>query len=82
MKPTPAELLETKAENLNRARRLSKALAYYKNECLSEPGPVDDFSLIDLLSDARHYCDEQALDYAVQDRAAYANYSMELRGGL
>jgi hypothetical protein len=31
----------------------------------------------DLLSDLRHFCDEQAIDYAEQDRIAYDNYRAE-----
>jgi hypothetical protein len=36
------------------------------------------FSLIDLLADARHWCDANDQDYADLDRIAYQHYLAEL----
>jgi hypothetical protein len=40
----------------------------------------DHTALRDLLADLRHYCDYTGLDFAKEDKAAYASYLEELRG--
>lgn len=39
--------------------------------------PNEDYSVQDMLSDIRHYCDECDLDFAQLDRMAYMNYTAE-----
>ncbi len=64
--------------NKHRAARCRKVLASYKTaDTLAD-------CLIDLLADARHWCDKNGQDFANLDRQAYDHYVAELeeeRGG-
>ena len=43
-----------------------------------ESGVSDEESALrDLLTDLRHYCDREGLDFAAEDRQAYQGYVME-----
>ncbi len=58
--------------NHNRARRLGKALRRYDTDN-SELG-----NLIDMLTDARHWCDRHGEAYAKLDRIAHDHYFCEV----
>ena len=60
--------------NQDRADLIEKVLADHFD--LSDLDP--ETALSDLLADARHYCDDQELDYAECDRRAYQHYSEEV----
>lgn len=58
--------------NHNRASRLGKALRRYAF------GNDDRSNLIDMLTDARHWCDRHGEAYAKLDRIAYDHYTCEV----
>ncbi len=65
-------------KNQQRARRFQACLRLY-----GKSGEIRE-TLIDLLADARHWCDRRREDYAKLDRQAYQHYLVELneqRGG-
>ena len=61
-----------KKENLKRAKSaLAMLVPVY--------GPIDmRTSIIDALTDLRHLCDTECMDFANMDRTAYAHYLKEL----
>lgn len=61
------------ATNKVRARRFAKALHQYQ---LAEHSLTD--CLVDILADARHWCDSHGLSYAEHDDVAYGHYATEL----
>lgn len=61
--------------NLRRAERCQQVLANYNDEWDAEA------NLVDLLADARHWCDRQERDYAKLDRLGHEHYLAELEGG-
>lgn len=58
--------------NRSRARRCATALRRYGSDG-ADPG-----HLIDLLADARHWCDAHDEDFAALDRVAYEHYVTEM----
>lgn len=67
-----------KFTNKHRAARIGKVLARYQT------GDTVADNLVDLLADARHWCDRNGQDFAELDRLAYDHYVSELddeRGG-
>jgi hypothetical protein len=66
--------------NALRSNRFEVAILSLRDEYDDDPHTA----LIDLLADARHWCDRQGKDYAEFDRQAYQHYLAELseeRGG-
>jgi hypothetical protein len=63
-----------RAANRARARRIATIL---QTTNMYEPGLT---GAIDLLSDLRHYCDSQGLDFGLCDRRAYDHYLAEAHG--
>jgi hypothetical protein len=61
--------------NQNRVARLTKVLRGYETDD-TEAG-----CLIDILADARHWCDRHNMDYARFDRLAYQHYLAERAEG-
>lgn len=57
--------------NADRALRCNNALTAYNDEY--DPHA----NLIDLLADARHWCDRQGQNFAELDRTAYQHYLAE-----
>lgn len=61
--------------NNRMVKRATKALHEYAEcDCDKEA------NVTDLLTDLRHYCDEHGIDYAEQDKRAYAHYVAEKNG--
>lgn len=58
--------------NAQRAKRPAKVLRHYDTD------DTDRGSLIDLLADARHWCDLEGQCYGDLDRIAYDHYLAEL----
>ena len=58
--------------NQQRSRRFQQCLRRYQAD-----GDLHEI-LIDLLADARHWCDRHAENYANFDRQAYQHYLVEL----
>lgn len=58
--------------NKIRAKRCERALRNYNTDDALRT------CLIDLLSDARHWCDANGLNYADLDRIGYEHYSAEV----
>ncbi len=58
--------------NRIRAQRFGKLLRVY------DTGDTDQECLVDLLADARHWCDSQELSYVEHDRRAHDHYTMEV----
>ncbi|MFO0901196.1 MAG: hypothetical protein U0836_27535 [Pirellulales bacterium] len=61
--------------NLHRAERCQQVLANYNDEWDVEA------NLVDLLADARHWCDREERDFGKLDRLAHEHYLAELEGG-
>ena len=57
--------------NADRAERLHRVLETYNDEWDTHA------NLIDLLADARHWCDKHRLDFAKLDRTAYGQYLVQ-----
>lgn len=55
-----------------RAHRLARVLRNYGND--------ETECLVDILTDARHWCDRHDLSFASLDRIAYQHYLAELDG--
>ncbi len=65
---TTTKSKQAERTNADRAERAFRALLnqdYEGNVC-------------DLLTDLRHYCDEQGLDFGAEDRTAHGHYLAEL----
>lgn len=60
--------------NKRRASRCQAVLATYNDQWDAEA------NLIDLLADARHWCDREERDYGKLDRLAHEHYLAELEG--
>lgn len=60
------------SENDERSRRCDAILAHYNDEWDKKS------NLIDLLADARHWCDRNKLCFGELDRIAYDHYLAEL----
>ena len=60
--------------NAQRAIRLELAILALREEYGDDPCE----GLIDLLTDARHWCDRNAHDFAELDRQAYQHYLTEI----
>ncbi len=58
--------------NADRAKRFAKLLRYY------DADNADSGCLIDLLADARHWCDWREKCYGDLDRVAHDHYLVEL----
>lgn len=69
--PTVSATEPVTAENSRRAERISQAIRSYSEE------DDDETNLIDLLADARHWCDQNGLSFAELDRLAYIHYLAE-----
>lgn len=61
-------------ENPRRAKRCAAVLETYNDQWDAEA------NLIDLLADARHWCDREARDYGKLNRLAHEHYLAELEG--
>ena len=57
--------------NSHRTRRFGHVLRHYETD------DTDRGCLIDLLADARHWCDQHGENYAELDRIAYGHYLAE-----
>jgi hypothetical protein len=57
--------------NFRWARRCQLTLQHYNDERDTKA------NLIDLLADARHWCDRNGLNFAELDRVAYQHYAAE-----
>jgi len=64
---------EDDVTNADRAERCHSALETYQDEYDIRS------NLIDLLTDARHWCDKRGESYAELDRIAYQHYAAEFR---
>ena len=65
-----------KKENLKRAKRARAMLVLVYGPL--NGGQLTMPSIIGVLTDLRHLCDTECLDFAVMDRTAYAHYLEEL----
>jgi hypothetical protein len=63
--------------NGERAARVSHILKAYKAGELDESGPVDSDTVQDLLTDLRHYCDRQGIDFDQCDQWAGRRHGEE-----
>jgi hypothetical protein len=70
--PTPSATEPAIAENSRRVERVARAIRSYGDD------GDDETKLIDLLADARHWCDQNGLSFAKLDRLAYMHYVAEL----
>lgn len=61
--------------NRQRVRRIARLLSWCPRSWC-DPGDLPE-SLIDLLADARHWCDANSLSFADLDRQAYQHYLAE-----
>lgn len=59
------------------ARFALRSHAWAKGDAIGE----DEYSIIDLLADLRHFCEAEDLCFASLDRIAYAHYVAERRNG-
>lgn len=64
----------TDSSNARRARRIAHILTRVRDRDTPPDG------LIELLADARHWCDRHGQDYARLDRLAYEHYLAETAG--
>ncbi len=67
--------MTTKTKNDRRAMRVEHILTWCKDWSSGREG------LIDLLTDARHWCDRKGQDFAALDRIAYRHYLDERHSG-
>lgn len=49
--------------NEERVNRITGTLDFYKRKMLGEGGPVTEDEVTDLLTDLRHYCQREAIDF-------------------
>lgn len=68
--------MSAKSENMRRCAKAAQALTLY------DLGRSPRESLVDLLSDLRHWCDGRGFDFAAADRMAYQHYREELGAAL
>ena len=64
----------TTLDNAQRSNRLEVAMLALGEEYDDEPCTI----LIDILTDARHWCDHNAQSFAELDRLAYQHYLAEI----
>ena len=65
-----------RAENRKRSASILGVLM----QRTAQPRTLDQIetALVDLLADARHFCDSRGLDYASVDKAGYLHYAAEV----
>jgi hypothetical protein len=69
--------------NRNRAKEVEAVIDVFRREAATKAdAPLRtirrDETLVDLLSNIRHWCDSRGLEFHVLDRLAYRHYSEEL----
>lgn len=70
--PTLSATESVTAQNSRRVERVARTIRSYGDD------GDDETKLIDLLADARHWCDQNGLSFAKLDRLAYMHYVAEL----
>ena len=68
----------TTPTNEQRSARALGALTYYKGSCLYESGPAgSEEDVTDLLTDLRHYCARNKIDFEHLANISHAHYCEE-----
>jgi hypothetical protein len=75
-------MAETMTQQARRIARTRRTKAQRGDEALAPYLETDDPStaVTDLLSDLRHYCDREKVDFGWADEVAHRNYLSELEG--
>jgi len=64
--------------NEQRADRADHALVYYRDRVLHEDdGPISQENIIDLLTDLRHLCNQQGIDFEESSKLSEIHFESE-----
>ncbi len=67
--------------NEDRTNRVTDTLGFYKHTALGESGPITEDEVTDILTDLRHYCQRESIDFEEAITMSAIHFEAEILEG-